>query len=71
MGNSSLILVDETTKELIARKLPSMFTAVAVLAHSTLQKVAPTIFLNTMGQPIPIRIFDSEQEAKEWLNWYA
>lgn len=71
MGNSSLILFDVTTKELIARKLPAMFRAVAILAPTTLQKVAPTIFMNTMGQPVPMKLFDTEEEAAEWLKWFA
>jgi hypothetical protein len=70
MGSTSLILMDETAKELMARSLPGMFKAIAVLAPSTLQKVAPTIFLNTMGQPVPIRIFDDEWEADAWLRKY-
>jgi hypothetical protein len=67
---NSLVMLDEKSKEFIASELPEMFRAVAVLAPTTLQKVAPTIFLNTVGQPVPIKIVDTEQEAVEWLKWY-
>lgn len=70
MSHTSLILMDEDAKDVISKHLPGMFKAIAVLAPSTLQKVAPTIFLNTMGQPVPIRIFEDEWEAEAWLCRY-
>lgn len=66
----SLILSDVKARERMARTLPFMFDAVAVLAVTELQQVAPTIFLDTMGQPVPIRVFDSERKAVAWLEQY-
>jgi hypothetical protein len=63
-------MFDENTREYIARELPVLFRAVAIVAVTTLQRVAPTIFLNTMGQPVPMRIFASEEEAIAWLRGY-
>jgi hypothetical protein len=71
LSAASLILYKLEAKEHLAEILPKLFSAVAVLAPSTLQKVAPTIFLNTMGEPLPIRIFDTEKEAREWLWHYG
>lgn len=68
---TSVILSSLEVREHIAEMLPKLFKAVAVLAPSTLQKVAPTIFLNTVGEPVPIRIFDSWAEATEWLGQYG
>jgi hypothetical protein len=66
----SLLMYDEKTKEYLAWTLPLLFNAVAVVAKTTLQKVAPTIFLNTMDLSIPMRIFDTEEEAREWLKQF-
>ena len=67
----SLILSDVKAREYMARTMPFMFDAVAVIAVTELQKVAPRIFLDTMGQPVPIRVFDSEEEAVTWLRQYT
>jgi len=68
MRNSALVLQDDKTREYIAREMPKLFIAMAVESESTLEKVGPTIFLNTMNEPIPIRMFSDEHEAKEWLK---
>ena len=70
LSATSVILSSLETREHIAEMLPKLFKAVAVLAPSTLQKVAPTIFLNTVGEPVPIRIFESTPEAMEWLRQF-
>jgi hypothetical protein len=71
MRIDSLLLFDLKTKENIACQLSVLFKAVAILAPATLQKVGPTIFLNTVKVPIPIRIFDEEDEAKAWLGLHC
>lgn len=70
VSDCSLILLDEKIKEYIAAEMPLLFKAVAVLAPYTLQKVAPTIFINTMKPTVPIQIFDEKEEAMEWLKQY-
>jgi hypothetical protein len=71
LRETSLILYDSDTREYLARRLPFMFKAVAVIAVTTLQKVAPTIFLNTVGEPVPIRMFETEVQAAEWLRQFG
>jgi len=68
MTDCSMIMFDEKTREYIAWTLPLMFRAVAVVAKTTLQKVGPTIFLNTVDLSIPMEIFEEEDEATEWLK---
>lgn len=62
-----VLILDDECKVLAAHELERLCKAVAVLTTSVLHKIAPTIFLNTMGEPVPIRMFHTEKEAKEWL----
>lgn len=71
LTDCELLMYDEKTKEYLAWTLPLLFNAVAVVAKTTLQKVAPTIFINTMDLSIPMQIFHTEEEAKEWLKQYV
>lgn len=71
LTDASLMMFDLDTREYIARELPVLFSAVGVVAVTTLQKVAPTIFLNTMGQPVPMRMFSSREEAVRWLRHHV
>lgn len=71
LSATSVILSSMEVREHIAEMLPKLFSAVAVLAPSTLQKVAPTIFMNTMGEPVPMCIFDREEEARNWLQQFG
>jgi len=68
LTGSGLIMIDEKTREYVAWTLPLLFKAVAVVAKTTLEKVAPKIFLSSMDLSIPVRLFDTEEEAKEWLK---
>jgi len=70
-SDCGLVMFDEKTKEYIAWTIPLLFKAIAIVAKTTLQKVAPTIFLNTMEVTIPVRIFDTEEEGKEWLKQFT
>ncbi|MES2763725.1 MAG: STAS/SEC14 domain-containing protein [Bacteroidota bacterium] len=63
-------LQDKTTRNYMAEELPHMFTAMAVVSDSVLGKYITNLFLNLKQQPIPIKFFSSEQEAKKWLKNY-
>ena len=67
---SSSQKVDEEIREYMASEMPKIFTAMAVLSETTIGKVPAIIFLNMNGQPIPIKMFTEETEAREWLKQY-
>ena len=70
MTSSSLVLQSQEVREYMAREMPTVFKAMAVLSKKTLEKVSPIVFVHLHGQPIPIENFSDEKEAKEWLKQY-
>lgn len=61
---------DQETREYVAREMPDLFKAMAVLADSTMATLLVDTFINFSGHPIPIQVFTNEQEAKKWLKQY-
>lgn len=70
MRDCRMLLFDEKLREYMMEVGPSMFKALAFVVSTTLQKVSPTIFVNTMGQPIPMNMFEDEIAAAEWLKQF-
>jgi hypothetical protein len=79
VGNKKVCLLSDTTssspqdrktREYSAIELPKMFNAMAVISDSVLGRYIANLFVVLKNQPIPIKMFDDEQEAKEWLKQY-
>ncbi len=68
--NTVTYIQDDKTREFSAREMPELFKAMAVISHTVMGKAAAHLFQYFHGQPIPIRSFDNETEAKEWLKQY-
>jgi hypothetical protein len=61
---------DKETRDYAAAELPNVFIAMAVVSKSALGGFSANVFLTLKQQPIPIRMFENEHEAKEWLKTY-
>jgi hypothetical protein len=61
---------DDTTREYSAQEMPKLFKAMAVISRTTIGRAAAHLFTYFQGQPIPIRGFENEKDAKEWLMQY-
>jgi hypothetical protein len=59
---------DKETRDYMAGELPKIFKAMAVISGSVLGKLITNTFLVLKKQPIPIKMFSNEAEAKEWLK---
>jgi hypothetical protein len=57
-------------RDYIAEVIPEIAKAVAVISRSAVGKMVANIFFSIKKQPYPIKMFDSETEAKEWLKQY-
>jgi hypothetical protein len=62
--------LDKETRDYVAKELPFVFHAMAVMSDSPTGKIIANLFLALKNQPIPIRMFSSELTAKEWLKQY-
>jgi hypothetical protein len=68
--NTATYTQDNTTREFSAQEMPKLFKAMAVISGTTIGRAASHLFTYFHGQPIPIRSFDNEKDAKEWLMQY-
>lgn len=53
-----------------AEELPKLVKAMAVLSGSALGKMLANLFFNLKSQPYPVKMFNDENEAREWLKKY-
>ena len=68
--NTVTYIQDDKTREFSAMEMPELFKAMAVISNTVMGKAAVHLFQYFHGQPIPIRSFDNEIEAREWLKQY-
>ncbi|MES2763901.1 MAG: STAS/SEC14 domain-containing protein [Bacteroidota bacterium] len=61
---------DEVTTTYMIKEIPNLFIAMAIISDSALGRFTVNHFLTTNHQPIPIKYFTNEKEAKEWLKKY-
>jgi hypothetical protein len=57
-------------RDYAAEVIPQIVNAVAILSRSALGKMAANLFFALKKQPYPVRFFDNEKDAKEWLKQY-
>lgn len=63
----------ESTKEVrdyAAREFPKFVKAIAMISDSALGKMLANLFFTVKSQPYPVKMFNDEKEAKEWLKQY-
>jgi hypothetical protein len=61
---------DEATSKYMAREIPNVFKAMAVISRTVFGQAVSDTFLYYHGTPVPIKTFKDEIEAKEWLRLY-
>lgn len=77
-GKKVCMLVDVTyapessreVREYAAEELPKLVKALAMVSESVLGKVLANLFFNIKSQPYPVKMFNGEKEAMEWLLKY-
>lgn len=57
-------------RDYAAQVIPEIAKAVAVISRSAVGKMAANLFFSIKKQPYPVKIFNEENEAKEWLKQY-
>lgn len=77
-GKKVCLMVDvtnspESSKEVrdyVAREFPSIIKAIAMISGSALGRMLANLFFSVKSQPYPVKMFNDEKEAKEWLKQY-
>jgi len=62
---------DKETRAFSAEQLPSIYTAMAMLSDAGLSTLIMNLLFRFQPPPIPMRNFNNEQAAKEWLKQYV
>lgn len=57
-------------RDFAAEAIPQFAKAIAVLSKSALGKMSANLFFALKKPPYPVRFFDNEKDAKEWLKQY-
>jgi hypothetical protein len=78
-GNKKVCLLSDATsssaqtkevREYIAGEMPNLFKAMAVISRSSMGRFITNVFLSVNRYPVPIKMFDNEASAREWLRQY-
>jgi hypothetical protein len=79
IGNKKVCLIidvtntAESTKEVrdyVAIEFPKFIKAIAMISKSPLGKMLANLFFKVKKQPYPVKMFNDEREAKEWIMQY-
>lgn len=57
-------------RDYVAEVMPCLMNAVAVLSNAAASRMMVNLFSSIQKQPHPIKMFDDEIKAKEWLKQY-
>lgn len=77
-GRKVCILSDSTDsppankemRDYAAEVIPEVVKAVAIISRSAVGKMAANLFFSIKKQPYPVKMFNDEVEATEWLKQY-
>jgi hypothetical protein len=62
---------DLKTRTILKEEIPKTFSAVAIMSSTPLGKMIGTLISALASTHIPVKVFDTEQEAREWLKQHS
>jgi hypothetical protein len=62
--------VNKEMRDFAAEVIPQIVKAIAVISRSAVGRMAANLFFSLKKQPYPVKFFDNEVEAKEWIKEY-
>ena len=57
-------------RDYLSQEMPKITKAIALISSSPLGRMVANLFFNIKKQPYPVKMFNKEQEAREWLKQY-
>ena len=57
-------------RDYLSEEMPKITKAIALISNSPLGRMVANLFFNIKKQPYPVKMFNNEQEAREWLKQY-
>lgn len=68
--NTNAAPVNKAMRDYAAEVIPEIAKAIAVISRSSVGTMAANLFFKLKKQPYPVKFFNDEKEAKEWLKLY-
>ncbi len=68
--NTNSTPLSKELRDYIADVMPDLVKAIAVVSSSAAGRMVANLFFSIKKQPYPIKMFDDEIKAKEWLKQY-
>lgn len=62
--------VNKEMRDYAAEVIPEIVKAIAVISRSSVGTMAANLFFKLKKQPYPVKFFNHEGEAKQWLKQY-
>jgi hypothetical protein len=62
--------VNKEMRDYAAEVIPEIAKAIAVISSSAVGKMAANLFFSLKKQPYPVKFFNNETDAKQWLKQY-
>jgi hypothetical protein len=62
---------DKETRDYAAKEMPNVFSAMAVISGTAMGKFIANQFIHIKDHPIPIQLFEKEEDAVKWLKQYS
>ena len=62
--------VNKEMRDFAAQVIPDLVKAIAIISRSSVGKMAANLFFKLKKQPYPVKFFDDEQAARQWLKQY-
>ena len=77
-GSKACILIDfsnvtqanKPTRDFVNNEFPKITKALAMIAKNPLGRMMANLFFNLKKPSYPTKMFDAEEDAKEWLKHY-
>ncbi|GAA4460635.1 hypothetical protein GCM10023093_03640 [Nemorincola caseinilytica] len=62
--------VNKEMRDYAAEVIPQVAKAIAIISRSSVGRMAANLFFSLKKQPYPVRFFENEHDAREWLKQY-
>ncbi|MDB5051571.1 MAG: hypothetical protein JWO30_4642 [Fibrobacteres bacterium] len=61
---------DKETLDYVAKELPNVYTAMAMVSKSGVAKLIMSILFKFKPPSIPMKVFRNEEDARKWIRQY-
>lgn len=68
--NTNSPALNKEMRDYAAEVIPEIVKAVAILSQSSVGRMAANLFFSLKKQQYPVKFFENEKDAKEWIKQY-